>query len=336
MHSPKPMSNNIISRTLTSLGTSLGIFVAKLPSYSQKWQAGKDMLLQQTQKIIVIIPYGWLLLFFVIPFVIVFKISIAEPLTAIPPYTALLQYKEDVFQVVVNYYNYLLIASDSLYYESYIRSLQIAATATIMTLLIGYPMAYAITNAKPSNQGVLLLLILLPSWTSFLIRIYAWVSILKNNGLINSALMSMGIIDDPLIILNTKLAVYIGIVYGYLPFMVLPIYANLNKMDKTLSEAAADLGCRGWQIFLRVTLPLSLSGIIAGCMLVFIPSVGEFVIPELLGGSSSLMIGKVLWTEFFGNRDWPVASALAVIMLLLLVIPIMIYHRFQSKALESS
>lgn len=319
------MSNNITKRS----------FIPSSIFYSF-WHSDGKILLKQTKKSIIVIPYTWLLLFFVLPFLIAFKISVAEAIIGIPPYSALLQIKDDFLQLVLNYYNYVLIFSDSLYYESYLRSLQIAAVATILALLLGYPMAYAIANAKPSTQGILLLLILLPSWTSFLIRIYAWISILKNNGLINVALISLGIIDDPLTILNTKLAVYIGIVYGYLPFMILPIYANLSRMDKTLVDAAADLGCRNWEIFLKVTLPLSLSGIIAGCMLVFIPSVGEFIIPELLGGSSSLMIGKVLWIEFFGNRDWPVASALAVLMLLLLLLPIMIYHHFQSKTLESS
>lgn len=284
----------------------------------------------------IIIPYSWLALFLIIPLVIVIKISLAELQISIPPYSPLWTVVENSLQILVNFGNYLLIFSDSLYYESYLQSLRIAFTATVLTLLLGYPMAYAIAHASAKAQGVLLLLILLPSWTSFLIRIYAWISILKNNGLINNFLLWTGIIDEPMRILNTQIAVYIGIVYGYLPFMILPIYANLTKLDRSLIEAATDLGCRSWETFVRVTLPLSMGGIIAGCLLVLIPAVGEFVIPELLGGPGTRMIGKILWQEFFNNRDWPVAAALTVLMLLLLVVPIIIYHRFQSKSLEMS
>lgn len=282
----------------------------------------------------IIIPFSWLVVFIIIPLAIVIKISLAELQISIPPYSSLWTIADESLRILLNFGNYLLIFADSLYYESYLQSLRIAFTSTILALLLGYPMAYAIANANPRIQGILLLLILLPSWTSFLIRIYAWISILKNNGLINNFLLWMGIIDEPMRILNTQIAVYIGIVYGYLPFMILPIYANLVRMDRSLIEAATDLGCRSWETFIRVTLPLSMGGIIAGCLLVLIPAVGEFVIPELLGGSGTQMIGKILWQEFFNNRDWPVAAALTVLMLLLLVIPIMIYHRFQSRALE--
>ncbi len=282
----------------------------------------------------IIIPFSWLIVFLILPLAIVIKISLAELQISIPPYSSLWTIADESLQILLNFGNYLLIFSDSLYYQSYLQSLQIAATATILALLLGYPMAYAIAHANPRMQGVLLLLILLPSWTSFLIRIYAWMSILKNNGLINSLFLWLGVIDEPMRILNTPIAVYIGIVYGYLPFMILPIYANLVKMDRSLIEAATDLGCRSWETFIRVTLPLSMGGIIAGCLLMLIPAVGEFVIPELLGGPGTQMIGKILWQEFFNNRDWPVAAALTVLMLLLLVIPIMIYHRFQSRALE--
>ena len=287
------------------------------------------------QRATILISYSWLVIFLIIPFIIVLKISVAELQLSIPPYSGLWEVTDNLLRILINYDNYLLIFTDSLYYQAYFQSLEIAAIATLLALLLGYPMAYAVANAKPQFQGILLLLILLPSWTSFLIRIYAWISILKNNGLINNFLLWLGIIAEPLAILNTSTAVYIGIVYAYLPLMILPIYANLVKMDGSLLEAAADLGCKSWQIFLRITLPLSMSGIIAGCLLVLIPAVGEFVIPELLGGSRTLMIGKLLWLEFFNNRDWPVASALTILMLLLLVIPILIYHRFQSKTLEA-
>ena len=287
------------------------------------------------QRTTILISYSWLVIFLIIPFIIVLKISLAKLQLSIPPYSGLWEVTDNLLRILINYDNYLLIFTDSLYYQAYFQSLEIAAIATLLALLLGYPMAYAVANAKPQFQGILLLLILLPSWTSFLIRIYAWISILKNNGLINNFLLWLGIIDEPLAILNTSIAVYIGIVYAYLPLMILPIYANLVKMDGSLLEAAADLGCKSWQIFLRITLPLSMSGIIAGCLLVLIPAIGEFVIPELLGGSGTLMIGKLLWLEFFNNRDWPVASALAILMLLLLVIPILMYHRFQSKTLEA-
>ena len=287
------------------------------------------------RRMTILISYGWLVIFLILPFLIVLKISVAELQLSIPPYTGLWRMGDNLLHILINYGNYLLIFTDSLYYQAYFQSLKIAVTATVFALLLGYPMAYAVANARPRFQGILLLLILLPSWTSFLIRIYAWISILKNNGLINNFLLWSGLVDAPLTILNTPLAVYIGIVYAYLPLMILPIYANLVKMDGALLEAAADLGCRSWQVFLQVTLPLSMSGIIAGCLLVLIPAVGEFIIPELLGGSGTLMIGKLLWLEFFNNRDWPVASALAMLMLLLLVPPILVYHRFQSRTLTA-
>ena len=284
---------------------------------------------------VIAVPYIWLLLFFLVPFIIVFKISFAEMQYAIPPYTDLVSFVDEVLTINLNIGNYYYLIDDSLYAKAYLSSVRIAFFATLCALLIGYPMAYAIARADASTRNALLMLVMLPSWTSFLIRIYAWVGILKNNGLINNALMGIGIIDEPIALLNTELAVYIGIVYAYLPFMVLPIYTNLVKLDNSLLEASADLGCPPWKTFLTVTLPLSKAGIIAGSMLVFIPSVGEFVIPEMLGGSEALMIGKVLWQEFFNNRDWPVASAVAIVMLLLLLIPITFFHRYQSRELEA-
>ncbi|GAA4651588.1 ABC transporter permease subunit [Kistimonas scapharcae] len=279
-------------------------------------------------------PYLWLVLFFLVPFAIVLKISFAYSEIAIPPYSAIFEYADEALTIVLNLGNYLFLADDELYFAAYLGSVKIAFISACLCLLLGYPMAYAMSRASKRRQTLLVLLVLLPSWTSFLIRIYAWMGILKNNGLLNNFLMWLGVIDHPMIIMNTNLAVYIGIVYAYLPFMVLPLYANLVKLDNSLLEAAQDLGARPWESFFRVTLPLSRSGIIAGFMLVFIPAVGEVVIPQLLGGPETLMIGKVLWQEFFNNRDWPVASALAMVMLLILLLPIALFNHFQARELE--
>jgi putrescine transport system permease protein len=230
--------------------------------------------------------------------------------------------------------SYLFLLDDSLYINAYLSSLKIASISTLIALVIGYAIAYSIAKAPARWRGILLMLVILPFWTSFLIRVYAWIGILKTEGLLNLLLISLGVIDKPLTIMNTDLAVYIGIVYSYLPFMILPLYANLEKMDFSLLEAAADLGCRPFKAFWTVTIPLSLPGILAGCFLVFIPAVGEFVIPDLLGGTQTLMIGKVLWMEFFNNRDWPVASAVAIILLAILVVPIMYYQKSQEKAIS--
>jgi putrescine transport system permease protein len=280
------------------------------------------------------VPFIWLFLFFMLPFFIVLKISFAEADVAIPPYTEIMSYVDDKLQVALNMGNYLLLTSDDLYIDAYWGSLKMAFISTLLCLLIGYPMAYAMSTAKKESQTVLLLLIMMPTWTAILIRVYAWMGILSNNGLLNGFLMWTGIISQPLQILNTNLAVYIGIVYSYLPFMILPLFANLVKHDQSLLEAASDLGSSTFNSFWKITVPLSKNGIIAGCMLVFIPVVGEFVIPELLGGPETLMIGRVLWQEFFSNRDWPVASALAVVMLLILIIPIVLFNRSQAKELE--
>lgn len=284
---------------------------------------------------LIAVPYLWMLLFFAIPFVIVLKISFAEAAIAIPPYTELLSWADDTLQINLNLGNYLFLLRDSLYFNAFLSSLWIAITATALCLLLGYPIAYTIARLPPSTRNIALLLVVLPSWTSFLIRIYAWIGILKDNGLINNALMGIGLIDEPLAILHTPIAVYIGIVYAYLPFMVLPLYANLVKHDSRLLEAASDLGASAWKVFLTITLPLSKAGIIAGSTLVMIPVIGEFVIPELLGGPDTLMIGRVLWQEFFNNRDWPVASAVAIVLLLLLIVPILVFYRLQSKELEA-
>jgi putrescine transport system permease protein len=276
------------------------------------------------------VPYLWLLLFFMVPFAIVLKIAFSDAQIAMPPYEPLFSWaSEKVLEVKLNFGNFLFLVEDNLYWKAYLNSILVAGVSTLLCLLIGYPMAYAIARSSSSARNVLLLLVILPFWTSFLLRVYAWIGILKNNGLINNALLALGVIDQPIQMLQTDFAVYVGIVYSYLPFMILPLYANLEKLDLTLLEAAADLGCRPWKAFVKVTLPLSVPGIIAGCLLVFIPAVGEFVIPALLGDPGMLMIGKVLWTEFFNNRDWPVASAVAIALLLFLVIPIMFFQRAQ-------
>jgi putrescine transport system permease protein len=280
------------------------------------------------------LPYLWLLLFFAAPFLIVLKISFSFAAVAQPPYEPLWDSFDAVvgFFAELNFENYLFLLEDPLYVNTYFNSLRIALTATALTLLVGYPIAYAMARAPREWQGMLLMLIILPFWTSFLIRVYAWVGILKRDGLLNLALQSMGLIDEPLIIHNTETAVFIGIVYSYLPFMVLPLYSALEKQDLTLLEAAADLGCRPWRAFWRITVPLSLPGVAAGCFLVFIPAMGEYVIPELLGGAETLMIGRTLWNEFFANRDWPLASAVAVVLLVVLVLPIMVFQRMANKA----
>ncbi len=283
--------------------------------------------------LVVAVPYLWLLIFFLAPFLIVLKLSFSEVAVAIPPYTALWALVDEIYiKITLSLENYQLLLEDDLYWKSYVSSLKIAGISTLLTLLVGFPIAYGMARAPKEWRLMLLMLIILPFWTSFLIRVYAWIGILKKEGLLNLLLTSLGIIDQPLTILNTDTAVYIGIIYSYLPFMVLPLYATLEKLDISLLEAAADLGCRPIKAFWVITVPLAIPGIIAGCFLVFIPAVGEFVIPDLLGGSDTLMIGKTLWTEFFGNRDWPLASAVAVILLALLVVPIMIFQRAQQNS----
>ena len=279
---------------------------------------------------VVSVPYLWLLLFFLVPFAIVLKISFSSAVIAMPPYEPLLHWASDkVVEIKLNLGNYMFLVQDDLYWKAYLNSIKVAAISTFFCLLLGYPIAYSIARSNPSTRNILMLMVVLPFWTSFLLRVYAWIGILKNNGLLNNLLMWLGVIDEPLVIMQTDIAVYIGIVYSYLPFMILPLYSNLEKMDVTLLEAAADLGCRPWQAFYKITLPLSMPGIVAGCLLVFIPAVGEFVIPSLLGDPGMLMIGRVLWTEFFNNRDWPVSAAVAIALLLFLVIPIMYYQRAQ-------
>lgn len=277
-------------------------------------------------------PYGWLLLFFLIPFFIVLKISFSDLKLGLPPYSPLFEWVDNGMLVIrLNFTNYSFIGMDSLYLFTYLDSLFIALLGTIGCLCIGYPMAYGIAKSSPPLRTILLMLVILPFWTSFLLRVYAWIGILSPHGFLNLALIKLGLITTPLPLLDTTFATILGIIYCYLPFMILPLYVSLEKIDHSLVEAAYDLGAKPFQAFLRVIWPLSLPGVIAGSMLVFIPAVGEFVIPELLGGSQTLMIGKVLWNEFFTNHDWPVASALAVLMLLFLTIPIMIFQRLQER-----
>ena len=285
------------------------------------------------------IPYVWLLVLFLVPFAIVAKISVSDYAISIPPYTPTLDFSEGwagvkAFFAALDFENFTFLAEDELYWKAYLSSVQIAAIATFLTLSVGFPIAYGMARAPREWQPALLMLVILPFWTSFLIRVYAWIGILANEGFLNQFLMWLGVISEPLQILNTNWAVYIGIVYTYLPFMILPIYASLERMDPSLLEAAEDLGCSRTAAFWHVTWPLARPGVIAGCFLVFIPTVGEFVIPSLLGGSDTLMIGKVLWEEFFNNRDWPVASAVAIILLLILIIPIVLFQRHETKERE--
>ena len=292
---------------------------------------------QVGRRVVLGIPMAWLIVLFLIPFLIVFKISFSEVRLAIPPYAPLFEWLDGrLVAVKLNVANYAFLFTDRLYISSYLYSLKVAAVSTVFCLLLGYPMAYAIARANPASRSVLLMLIVLPFWTSFLLRVYAWIGLLKSNGVINNFLMALGVIHEPLTMLQTDFAVYVGIVYSYLPFMILPLYSNLEKLDLTLLEAAADLGARPFTAFRRITLPQSLPGIIAGALLVFIPAVGEYVIPSLLGRTDQLMIGRVLSDEFFENRDWPIASAVAILMLVLLVVPIMLFQHFEKRTLEAT
>ena len=291
------------------------------------------------QSLVLRIPYLWLLAFFLVPFLIVLKISLSQTAIAQPPYLPVLDLAAGwpglkAFFAALSFDNYVLIGSDPLYLLSYVKSVEIAAFSTLILIFIGYPIAYAMARMPRRWQAVLVVLVVLPFWTSLLIRIYAWMNILQHDGLLNQALLALSIVKEPQAWLATDTAIYIGVVYSYLPFMVLPLYATLEKHDESLREAAADLGCPRWKIFWLVTLPLSSSGLLAGVLLCFIPIVGEFVIPDLLGGSQSPMIGQTIWTEFFSNKDWPAASAVAVVLVCLLVTPILIYQNQAVRALE--
>ena len=282
--------------------------------------------------LVIAIPMLWLLMFFLVPFLVLGRISLAEAIIARPPYTPLWERGPDgTLHIIATLDNYRFLLEDALYRNAYLSSIRIAVISTVFALLIGYPIAYYIARSPEPRRSILLLLVILPFWTSFLLRVYAWMGFLRRDGVINNALMSLGIIDQPLVMMQTDFAVYIGIVYTYLPFMILPLYANLVKLDDALLEAAGDLGASPMVTFFTVTLPLSLPGIVAGSMLVFIPAIGEYVIPALLGGPDTLMIGRVLWDEFFSSRDWPVASAVALVMLFLVVAPIMWLQSVQNR-----
>jgi putrescine transport system permease protein len=283
-------------------------------------------------------PLIWLGVFFAFPFLLVAKLSLSDQALAIPPYAPQLDWSAGLaglkaFVAALDFETYRRLTGDGLYLAAYLSSLRFAGLATVIALLIGYPLAYGMARCSPGAQRLLLMAVILPFWTSFLIRIYAWIGILKPEGLLNAALKLVGL--GPVDLLNTAAAVQIGLVYAYLPFMVLPLYAALQRQDPRLLEAAADLGATPIRAFWTVTMPISLPGVIAGCLLCFIPMVGEFVIPDLLGGAGTLMIGKVIWTEFFANRDWPAASAVAIVLLLTLLIPILLFQREQQKALEA-
>jgi putrescine transport system permease protein len=282
------------------------------------------------------IPTLWLILLFLVPFIIVFGISFAQTRLAVPPYTPFFAWHHGMPVPQLHLSNYAFLFTDPLYARSYLYSLKVAVVSTACCLAVGYPMAYAIARSGAAARNVLLMLVILPFWTSFLLRIYAWIGLLKHDGVINNLLLWLGLIHEPLTMLHTDFAVYIGIVYSYLPFMILPLYANLEKHDVTLLEAAADLGARPFTAFRRITLPQSVPGIVAGCLLVFIPAVGEYVVPTLLGRTDQLMIGRILSDEFFENRDWPVASAVAILMLLLLVVPILLFQHYERRELEGS
>jgi putrescine transport system permease protein len=288
------------------------------------------------RRLVLGVPFLWLAVFFLLPFLIILGISLAEAVIAIPPYSRVLDFSGGWPRFTGSLDNYRFLLGDAVYLQAFGNSLRIALVSTLLALLIGYPLAFAIARTGPGLRSVLLMLVVIPSWTSFLIRVYAWMGLLAGNGYINNGLMALGLVDEPLQLLRTDLAVYVGIVYTYLPFMVLPLYTSLVKLDWSLVEAAMDLGAGPWRCFREVILPLTRGGIIAGCLLVFIPATGEFVIPELLGGADTLMIGKVLWQEFFNNRDWPVAAAVAVSLLLVLLVPIGVYYRFQLPSAGSA
>ena len=310
------------------------------PVTTDKISSMKNRLLHYLQhnwkSIVVFVPYFWLLLFFLAPFFIILKISMAEPAIASPPIQPMIEWADEgIVQIKLVFENFVYLWEDDLYLKTYINSVKISSISTVICLLIGYPMAYAIVRASHTYKHILLMLIILPFWTSFLLRVYAWMGLLADQGTINNLLIYLGIIDDPIRLLYTPFAVYVGIVYTYLPFMILPLYANMEKLDASLREAAADLGAKPSTTFLTVTLPLTIPGIIAGSLLVFIPATGEFIIPDLLGGGNVLMIGRLLYNEFTANHDWPIASAVAIILVIALVLPMMLYQHTQGKQVDT-
>ncbi len=297
----------------------------------------RQSLQRNWKSLVVFVPYFWLLVFFLAPFFIVLKISVSEATIASPPFLPMLEWvDEGVMHIKLVFDNFAYLWEDDLYFNTYVNSLKISSISTLFCLLIGYPMAYAIVRASETQKNILLMMIILPFWTSFLLRVYAWMGLLADQGTINDLLIALGIVDTPIRLLYTQFAVYVGIVYTYLPFMILPLYANMEKLDWELLEAAADLGAKPATTFLTVTLPMTLPGVIAGGLLVFIPATGEYVIPDMLGGGNVLMIGRVLYNEFNANVDWPVASAVAIALLLVLVLPMMLYQHVQAKESEAA
>jgi len=303
---------------------------------SSLWRRARRQVEDKWRTVVIAVPFFWLFFFFLAPFFIVAKISLAELAIASPPFTKMVEWTDSgIVTIRIVFDNFTYIFEDNLYFDTYVNSLKISVTSTILCLLFGYPIAYGIVRSGPVAKPLLLFAIILPFWTSFLLRVYAWMGLLADQGTINNLLMSIGLIDEPIRMLYTEFAVYIGIVYTYMPFMILPLYANMEKLDGALNEAAADLGSRPMNTFFKVTLPLTIPGIIAGCLLVFIPATGEYVIPDLLGGGNVNMIGRVLFNEFSRNSDWPVAAAVAIVLLFLLVLPIMVFQYFQGKTSEA-
>ena len=295
--------------------------------------SGKATHDQGWRRLAMAAPYLWLLVFFLAPFIIVLKISFADPVIAQPPFTPAF---DDQGGLALTADNFRFLLTDKLYAVTYLRSVVMAAAATILCLALGFPMAYAIARARPATRNLLLLLVILPFWISFLLRVYAWMGLMNSHGVINNLLLWAGVIDQPVQLLYTDFAIFVGLAYSYLPFMILPLYATLERMDLDLVEAAQDLGASRTVAFWDVTWPLARPGVVAGCLLVFIPAMGEYVIPYLLGGSESLLIGRVLFDEFFANRDWPLASAVAVVLLVILVVPIVLLQHYQARSQEDA
>lgn len=317
--------------------TDIGVFKIIPPRIRLAWTRFAGRIQSSWKTLVIWTPFFWLLIFFLAPFFIVAKISLAELVIASPPFSNMVQWVDgSVVTIRLVFDNFIYIFEDPLYARTYVNSLKIASISTVFCLLVGYPIAYGIIRSGPVAKPLLLFAIILPFWTSFLLRVYAWMGLLADQGTINSLLISLGLIETPIQMLYTEFAVYVGIVYTYLPFMILPLYANMEKLDSTLNEAAADLGSGPINTFFKITLPLTAPGIIAGSLLVFIPATGEYVIPDLLGGGNVQMIGRLLYNEFARNVDWPVASAVAIVLLLLLVLPMAVYQYYQAKSSEDT
>ena len=326
---------------VSSLNASQALIRRKLNSTPRKRRKAevRNMVRHRNtwrERVLILVPYVWMILFFLMPFLIIFKISLSVTEIAIPPYSPLVTFEEGAMQIILHLENYTFIFTDEdgTYLRSYMKSLEVATFSTLLCLLIGYPIAWALSKCSPVTRNIMFMLLIMPSWTSLVVRVYAWMALLKRDGLINDVLMTLGIINEPIHMLQTDFAVYVGIVYCYLPYMVLPLFTALLKVVYNLIEAAYDLGCKPVRTFFSVLVPQTKSGIVAGSMLVFIPALGEYLIPELLGGKGSILIGRILWQEFFNNRDWPLASAVAIVMLTILAIPIVIFFKSQRNSRE--